>query len=76
MVLEKTLESPLDQKEINQSILKKINSKYSLQGRMLKVKLQYFGHMIQRASPLEKTLMLGEIEGRSSEKGVTEDETV
>ena len=76
MVLEKTLESPLDQKEINQLILKKINSKYSLQGRMLKVKLQYFGHMIQRASPLEKTLMLGEIEGRSSEKGVTEDETV
>ena len=43
---------------------------------MLKVKLQYFGHLMQRTSPLEKTLMLGKIEGRSSEKGVTEDETV
>ena len=48
----------------NQSILKEINPKYSLEGLMLKLKLQYFGHMMQRADPLEKTLMLGKIEGR------------
>ena len=64
MVLEKTLESPLDCKEINQSILKEINLEYSLQGLMLKLKLQYFGHLMQRANSLEKTLMLGKIEGR------------
>ena len=61
MVLEKTLESPLDCKEINQSILKEINPEYSLEG--LKLKLQYFGHLMQRAVSLEKTLMLGKIEG-------------
>ena len=49
MVLEKTLESPLDSKEINQSILKEISLEYSLAGLMLKPKLQYFGHLVQRA---------------------------
>ena len=48
----------------NQSILKEISPKYSLEGLMLKLKLQYFGHLIQRADLLEKTLMLGKIEGR------------
>ena len=48
----------------NQSILKEINPEYSLEGLMLKLKLQYFGHLIQRANSLEKTLMLGKIEGK------------
>ena len=48
----------------NQLILKKINSEYSLEGQMLKLKLQYFGHLIRRATSLEKTLMLGEIENK------------
>ena len=48
----------------NQSILKEINSEYSLEGLMLKLKLQYFGHLIQRADSLKKTMMLGKIEGR------------
>ena len=52
---------PLDRKEIKQSILKEINPEYSLEGLMLK--LQYFGHLMQRADSLEKTLMLGKIEG-------------
>ena len=64
MALEKNLESPLDSKEINQSILKEINPEYSLEGLMLKLKLQCFGHLIQRANLLEKTLMQGKIEGR------------
>ena len=64
MVLEKTLDSPLNCKEINQSILKKISPEYSLEGLMLKLKLQYFGHLMQRTNSLEKTLMLGKIEGR------------
>ena len=64
MVLEKTLEGPLDSKEIKQSILKEINPEYSLEGWMLKVKLQYFGHLMQRADSLEKTQILGKIEGR------------
>ena len=64
MVLEKTLESPLDCKEIQQSILKEICPEYSLEGLMLKLKLQYFGHLMQRTDSLEKTLMLGKIEGR------------
>ena len=63
MVLEKTLESPLDCKEINQSILKEISHEYSLEGLMLTLKLQYFGHLMQRADSFEKTLMLGKIEG-------------
>ena len=61
MVLEKTLESPLD---CNQSILKEISLGCSLEGLMLKLKLQYFGHLMQRADSFEKTLMLGKIEGR------------
>ena len=64
MVLEKTLDSPLDCKERNQSILKEISPEYSLEEQMLKLKLQYFGHLMQRADSLEKTLMLGKIEGR------------
>ena len=58
MVLEKTLESPLD---CNQSILKEISPEYALEGLMLKLKLQYFGHLMQRVVSLEKTLMLGRI---------------
>ena len=61
MVLEKTLESPLDCKEINQSILKEISPGISLEGMMLKLKLQYFGHLMQRVDSLEKTLKLGGI---------------
>ena len=63
MVLEKTLESPLDCKEIQPVILKEISPECSLEGLMLKLKLQYFSHLIQRADSLEKTLMLGKIEG-------------
>ena len=62
MVLEKTLESPLRARRLNQSILKEINPEYSLEGLMLK--LQYFDHLIQRADSLEKTLILGKTEGR------------
>ena len=51
-------------KRSNQSILKEINPEYSLEGLMLKLKLQYFGHLMRRADPLEKTLMLGKTEGR------------
>ena len=63
MVLEKTLESPLDCKEINQSILKDINTEYSLEGLMLKLKLklQYCGHLMRTANSLGKTLTLGKI---------------
>ena len=64
MVLEKTLESPLDCKESHQSILKEINPEYSLEGLMLKLKHQHFGHLMRRADSLEQTLMLGKIEGR------------
>ena len=64
-MLEKTLESPLDYKEIKpDQILKEISPEYSLEGLMLKLKLQYFGHLMQRSDSLEKTLMLGKIEGR------------
>ena len=62
MVLEKTLESPLDCKEIQ--ILMEISPEYSLKGLKLKLKLQYFGHRMQRADSLENTLILGKIEGR------------
>ena len=64
MVLEKTLESPLDCRRSNQSILKEISPEYSLEGLTLKLKLQYFGHLRGRLDSLEKTLMLGKIEGR------------
>ena len=64
MVLEKTLESPLDCKEINQSILNEISPGISLEGMMLKLKLQCFGHLMRRVDSLEKILMLGGIVGR------------
>ena len=64
MMLEKTLESPLDSKKITQSILKEISPEYSLEGLMLKLNLQYFGHLMGRIDSLEKTLMLGKTEGR------------
>ena len=61
---EKTLESPLDCKGIKPVNLKKINPEYSMEGFMLKLKLQYFGHLMWRVNSLEKTLMLGKIEGK------------
>ena len=64
MVLEKTLESSLDCKEIQPAILKEINPEYSLEGLMLKLKLQYFVHLIQRADSLGETLTLGKTVGR------------
>ena len=64
MVLEKTLESPLDCKEIQPVHSKEINPGISLEGMMLKLKLQYFGHLMGRVDSLEKTLMLGGIGGR------------
>ena len=63
MVLEKTLESPWTARS-NQSILKEIHSEYSLEGLMLTLKLQYFDCLMRRADSLEKSLMLGKIEGR------------
>ena len=62
MVLNKTLESPCPARRSNQSILKEINPEYSLEGLMLK--LQYFGHLMGRTNSLEKTLMLGKVEGK------------
>ena len=70
MVLEKTLESPWTARRSNQSILQEISPEHSLEGLMLKMKLQYFGHLMRRADSLEKTVMLGKIEG------MTEDEMV
>ena len=61
MVLEKTLESPRTARRSNQSILKEISPGISLEGMMLKLKLQYFGHLMRRVDSLEKTLMLGGI---------------
>ena len=66
MLLEKTLESPLDCKEIQESILKEISPEYALERLMLKLKLQYCGHLMQRDDSFEKTLMLGKFEGRRS----------
>ena len=63
MVLEKTLGVPWTARRSNQSILKEINHEYSLEGLMLKLKLQYFGHLMQRADSLEKTLIMGKTEG-------------
>ena len=65
MVLEKTPESPLDCKEIQPEHPKEISPGCSLEGLMLKLKLQYFGHLMRRVNSLEKTLMLGGIGGRS-----------
>ena len=64
MVLDKTFESPLESKEIKESVLKEINPEYSLEGQKLKLKLQYFGHLKQRANSLKKTLMLGKTESK------------
>ena len=64
MVLKKTLESPLAARRSNQSILKEISPGCSLEGLMLKLKLQYFGHLMRRVDSLEKTLVLGGIGGR------------
>ena len=64
MVLEKTLESLLDCNRSNQSILKEISPEYSLEGLMLKLKVQNFGHLMRRTDSFEKTLMLGKIKGR------------
>ena len=72
MVLEKTLESPLDCKEIQPVHSEGDQPWVSLEGMMLKLKLQYFGHLMQRVDSLEKTLMLGGIWGQE-EKGTTED---
>ena len=69
MVLEKTLESPLDCKEIHQSILKEISLGCSLEGLMLKLKLQYFGHLMGRADAFEKTLILGRLKVEGEEDG-------
>ena len=66
---------PWTARRSNQSILKEINPEYSLEGLMLKLKLQYFGHLIQKADSLEKTLMLGKIE-RKRRRGTTDNETV
>ena len=69
------MRDPWTARSSNQSILKKISPAFSLEGLMLKLKLQYFGHLIQRSDLLEKTLMLGKIEGRKR-RGTTEDEMV
>ena len=74
MVLEKTLESPLDCEEIKPVNPKEICPEYSLAGLMLELKLQYFVHLMSRTSSLEKTRMLGKIEVQ--EKGIAEDEMV
>ena len=73
VVLEKTPQSPLDCKEINQSILKEIRPEYSLEGLMLKLKLQYFGHLMERTDSLEKDPDAGK-DWSQKEKGTTEDE--
>ena len=62
--MEKTFESAWTARKSNQSILKEMNPEYPLEGLMLKLKLQYFGHLTQRANSLAKTLMLGKIEGK------------
>ena len=66
---------PWTARRSNQSILKEINPEYSLEGLMLRLKLQYFGHLMQTANSKEKTLMLGKIEGKE-EKGATENEII
>ena len=67
-MLEKTLESPWPARRSNQSILKEISPEYSLERLMLKLKFQYFGHLMRRADTLEKTLMLGKVEGKRRER--------
>ena len=72
-MLEKTVESPWTARRSNQSILKEISPGCSLEGLMLKLKLQFFGHFVRRVDSLEKTLMAGKDWGQE-EKGTTEDE--
>ena len=72
-MLEKTLENPLDSKEIKLSILKEISPEYSLEGLILKLKLQYFGHLMQRTDSFEKTPDAGK-DRKQEERGMTEDE--
>ena len=72
--MSRLLRVPWTARRSNQSILKEINPDYSLEGLMLKLKLQSFGHLMRRANSLEKTLMVGKIEGE--EKGATKDEMV
>ena len=67
---------PWTARRLKQSILKKISPEYSLEGLMLKLKLQYFGHLVGRTDSLEKTMMLGKIEGRQEMKGTPKDEMV
>ena len=74
MVLKKTLESPLDCKEIQTVHPNEISPEYSLEGLILKLKLQCFGHLMQRTDSLKKSLMLED--GRQEEKGTTEDKMV
>ena len=74
VVLEKPLEGPLDCKEIQPVLLKEISPGISLEGMMLKLKLQYFGHLMRRADSLGKTLMLWGRDWGQQEKGTTEDE--
>ena len=71
--IKKAKHQKIDARRSNQSILKKINPEYPLQGLMLKLKLPYFGHLMRRVDSLEKTLVLGRIEGR---RGMTEDKMV
>ena len=66
------LRVPWTARRSNQSILKEINPEYSLEGLMLKLKFQYFGHLMRRADILEKILMLGKIEGKGEEEAGTE----
>ena len=75
MVLEKTLENPLDCKEVKAAILKEISPEYSLEGLILKLKLQYFGYLMKRADSLGKTLILGKSESRRR-RGRQRDEIV
>ena len=67
-MLEKTLESPWTARRSSQSVLKEISPEYSLEGLILKLKLQYFGHLMQRIDSFEKTLMVGMIEGAGREE--------
>jgi len=69
VVLEKTLRVPWTARRSNQSILKEISPEYSLEGLMLRLKLQYFGHLMGRAGSLEKILMLGKIAGKGGDTG-------
>ena len=68
--------APWTARRSNQSLLKEISPEYSLEGLMLKLKFQYFGHLMQRMDSLEKALMLGKIEGRRKRKGITDEEMV